>query len=177
MDDQGIISDRFQDEDEEIWQLVCFMFADEQYAVDIKDVQEVIRVQKITYVPQMPDFVLGVINIRGNIIPVFDLRRKFGLRENVFNDNTKMIVVDIDASKICFIVDEILDNIKIGASRVVPAPNVKMKVKRECIQGIGRLEGRMIIVLDLKELHNSILEDIKELTSRESLPDSRPSGA
>ena len=64
MDDQGIISDRFQDEDEEIWQLVCFMFADEQYAVDIKDVQEVIRVQKITYVPQMPDFVLGVINVR-----------------------------------------------------------------------------------------------------------------
>ena len=177
MDEQGIISNRFQDEDEEILQLVCFMFADEQYAVDIKDVQAVIRVQKITYVPQMPDFVLGVINIRGNIIPVFDLRRKFGLREKAFNDNTKMIVVDIDASQICFIVDEILDNIKIGTSRVVPAPNVKMKVNRECIQGIGKLEGRMIIVLDLKELHNSILEDIKELTSKESLPDSRPSGA
>lgn len=168
---------------EETLQLVCFMFADEQYAVHITCVREVIRIQKITHVPQMPDFTMGVINIRGNILPVFDLRKKFGLPEKAFDGKTKIIVVDVDEAclscdgtsrliagpvdggqtQICFVVDEILDNVKVSASAVVPAPNVKMKIKRECIWGIGKLEERMIIILDLRRLNESILEDIKAL--------------
>jgi purine-binding chemotaxis protein CheW len=156
---------------EEILQLVCFMFADEQYAVDITCVREVIRIQKITHVPQMPDFTTGVINIRGNILPVFDLRKKFGLKEKAFDGRTKMIVVDVDDSQICFVVDEILDNVKISVSSVVPAPNVKMKIKRECIWGIGKLEERMIIILDLRRLNESISEDIKTLPAgRQAMP-------
>ncbi|OGX41516.1 MAG: hypothetical protein A3G91_00505 [Omnitrophica WOR_2 bacterium RIFCSPLOWO2_12_FULL_50_9] len=153
--------------EEKISQVVCFMFADEQYAVDITSVKEVIHARKITPVPQMPDFTLGVINIRGNIIPVFDLRKKFGLEEKAFDDQTKMIVVDVDEAQICFVVDEILDNVKIPASSVAPAPSVKMRIKRECIKGIGKLEDRMIIILDLRRLNESILEDIKALSFKE----------
>lgn len=155
--------------EEGVLQLVCFMFADEEYAVDIVHVQEVIRAQKITHVPQMPEFTLGVINIRGNIIPVFDLRRKFGLREEAFDDNTKMIVVNVKGSQICFVVDAVLNNVKLLVSSIVPPPTVKMKIKRECIRGIGKVEGRMIIILDLEKLNESILEDIRELNAKEQV--------
>ncbi len=152
-----------------ILQLVSFKFADEEYALEIAHIQEVIHVQKITYVPQMPDFSLGVINIRGNIVPVFDLRRKFGLREKAFDEKSKMIVAGVDGTQICFVVDEMLDHIKIDLASLAPAPAAKMKVKRECIAGIGRLEERMIIILDLAKIHESILEDIQGLVSREKV--------
>ncbi len=151
------------DTETEILQLVCFVFADEEYAVDIINVQEVIRVQKVTYVPQMPDFTLGIINIRGNIIPVFDLRKKFGLREEALGEDSKMIVVDVNESKICFVVDRILNNVKMAVSSIAPTPNVKMKIKKECIRGIGKFDDRMIIILDLVRLNASILDDIKAL--------------
>jgi len=155
--------------DENILQLVCFMFADEEYAVDITSVQEVIRVQKLTHIPQMPDFTLGIISIRGDIVPVFDLRKKFGLKEKAFDHKSKMIIVDVNKSQICFVVDEMLNNVKIEFSAVSPAPQVKMKIKRECIRGIGKLEDRMIIILNLERLNSSILEDIKELGLREQV--------
>jgi purine-binding chemotaxis protein CheW len=146
-----------------VLQLVCFMFADEEYAVDITNVREVVRIQKITHIPQMPDFTLGIINIRGSIIPVFDLRKKFGLREKESDEQSKMIVVDVNDSQICFVVDKILNNVKIAVSSVVPTPNVKMKIKRECIRGIGKFEDRMIIILDLARLNECVVEDIKAL--------------
>lgn len=167
MEDQLPVEQQF-DLDKEALQLVCFMFADEEYAVDIISVQEVIHAQRITAVPQMPEFTLGVINIRGNIIPVFDLRRKFGLREKTFDGDTKMIVVNVKGAQICFVVDAILDNVKLQVSSIAPPPLVKMKIKRECIRGIGKFEDRMIIILDLEKLNESILEDIKALSAKES---------
>lgn len=149
--------------DKDVLQMVCFSFGQEQYAIDITNVQEVIRVQKVTHVPQMPDFTLGVINIRGDILPVFDLRKKFGMPEKQADDQTKMIVVDVGDARICFIVDAILDNVKLEKESIVPAPNMKMKIKHECIQGIGNLKGRMIVILDIIKLHESILEDIKAM--------------
>lgn len=161
MQDQGLLE---TGTDEGVLQLVCFMFADEEYAVDITNVQEVIRIPKITHIPQMPDFTLGIINIRGNIIPVFDLRKKFGLHEKEADDQSKIIIVNVNNSKICFLVDKILNNVKITTSSIVPTPNVKMKIKRECIKGIGKFEDRMIIILDLFKLNEYILEDIKALS-------------
>jgi len=152
---------------EEVMQLVCFKFADEEYAVDITHVREVVRVQRITPIPQMPEFTLGVINIRGFIIPVFDLRKKFGLQENSFDDKTKLLIADIDGDQISFIVDEILDNIKVGLSIIDPSPNVRMQIKRECIRGVAQLENRMIIILDLDKLNIDVNEDIKASYQKE----------
>lgn len=162
MREQGLLE---KETEERVVQLVCFMFADEEYAVDITSVREVVRIQKITHIPQMPDFTLGIINIRGSIIPVFDLRKKFGLREKESDEQSKMIVVDVNDSRICFVVDQVLNNVKITASSVVPTPNVKMKIKRECIRGIGKFEDGMIIILDLVKLNESILDDIKALNA------------
>lgn len=157
-------------QDVEILQLVCFKFAEEEYALEIRFVREVIHVQKITPVPQMPDFSLGVINIRGNIIPVFDFRRKFGLKEKPSDEKTKMVVAAVAGIQVCFVADEVLANIKVDPSFIVPAPNVRMKMKRECIAGIAKLDERMVIILDLEKIHESILEDIKALSSSSREP-------
>lgn len=145
---------------DDFWQLVCFKLAEEEYAVDITHVQEVIRVQRITSIPQMPDFVLGVVNIRGNVVPVFDLRRRFSLQEKEFDNSTKMLVAKIGPDLISVIVDEILDNIKIECSHIDPSPNVKMQIDRECVRGIGELEGRMIVIVDLYKIHDFINRQI-----------------
>lgn len=152
---------------DEVLQLVCFTFADEQYAVDIRNAHEVILVPRITRVPQVPDFTLGVINVRGQIVPVFDLRRKFGLLEKEFDEQTKILIAEVNGGQISFIVDKMLDNIKLDASMIDPSPHVKMKIERECIQGIGQLEGRMIIILDLHKLSESIDRAIKECSPRD----------
>lgn len=144
----------------EIMQFVCFKLADEQYAIDITKVQEVLRVPKITSVPQMPDFVLGVVNIRGKVVPVFDLHKKFKLPDNPINDQTKILVANIGGILLSFVIDEILDNIKLDMNKIDPTPNVKMKIQKECIRGIGVIEGRMIIILDLNTLNDVLNLDI-----------------
>ncbi len=144
----------------DVLQLVCFKLADEEYAVDITRVQEVIRVQAITPVPRMPDFVLGVVNIRGSVVPVFDLRKKFKLQEKEFDDATKILVVNVKNVLLSFIVDEILDNIKLDSSSIDPTPNVKMQISKECVIGVGLRENRMIVILDIDRINDEINLDI-----------------
>jgi len=150
-----------------ITQLVCFRLADEEYAVDITNVQEVIRIQNVTTVPQMPDFALGVINIRGNIVPVFDLRTLFQLPRKEFDELSKILVVSLNGAMFSMIVDQILDNIKIETSHIDPAPDVKMKMERECISGLGHIGDRMIIILDLLKVNGVINDEIHK--SREKI--------
>jgi purine-binding chemotaxis protein CheW len=147
-------------EDTDVLQLVCFKLADEEYAIDINLIHEVILVPKITPVPQMPSFCLGVINNRGNVIPVFDLRRKFFLPEKTFDDNTRILVASIDNQIISLVVDAVLDNIKFDSTLIDPAPTVKMKIEREYIQGLGELENRMVIILNLAKMHEFIKQEI-----------------
>jgi purine-binding chemotaxis protein CheW len=141
-------------------QLVCFVLANEEYAVDISHVQEVIRVQKITPVPQMPAFAIGVINIRGNIIPVFDLRRQFKLPEKTLDEQSKLLVLKAGGSVFSIIVDRILENIKIDAAAIDPAPEVKLRIDRACIRGLGELGSRMIIILDLDSVSETVKSGI-----------------
>ena len=115
----------------------------------------------IIRVPQMPDFVLGIINARGNIIPVFDFRRKFGLGGNTIDEKAKIIVVDVRETPVCFVADELLDNVKIERSSIAPVPQGKLKVPKECVAGISRLDERVIIILDLDKMYELAQEDIR----------------
>ncbi len=159
-------SDTFDAEGiEELLALVCFRLGDEQYALDIARVHEVLRLMPIIRVPQMPDFVLGIINARGNIIPVFDFRRKFGLGGpsggNTIDEKAKIIVVDVREAPVCFVADELLDNVKIERSSIAPVPQGKLKVPKECVAGISRLDERVIIILDLDKMYELAQEDIR----------------
>lgn len=146
--------------EDDIRQFVCFKLAEEEYAIDIVEIQEVIRVPAITEVPQMPAFTLGIINVRGNVIPVFDLRKKLFLPEKTLDFNTKIVIARVDEEAFGMIVDEVLDNVKLDASQIDPAPTVKMKVSRECITGLGKLNDRMIALLNLQRIHEEIKKDI-----------------
>jgi purine-binding chemotaxis protein CheW len=150
--------------DENFIQVVCFKLEDEEYAFDILNIKEVIHLNAITPVPQMPGFVLGVINIRGTIIPVFDLKKKFGLKDKKFTPDTRIIVTILNFNMIGLIVDKVMENTLIDKNQVDPVPSVKMEIDKECIMGIGKLSGRMITLLDIEEVHKAILKDIKSHT-------------
>ncbi|MFH0754264.1 MAG: chemotaxis protein CheW [Candidatus Omnitrophota bacterium] len=143
-----------------IKQFVCFKLANEEYAIDIQLVQEAIKPPKITRIPQMPAFSLGVINNRGNIIPVFDLRKKFHIIDKPFTHDTRFLITSVDNTIIGFVVDQVLDNVKFDMAQVDPAPQVKMNIDRNYIQGLGELDGRMIVILDLEKMHASMMQEI-----------------
>jgi len=160
--------DQVDEENDDVMQLVCFKLAEEEYAVEIVRVQEVNRVQKITPVPQMPEFVLGVVNIRGSVVPVFDLRTKFGLPIKPVDNKTKIMVINVDNIFMSFIVDEILDNIKLDCAQIDPAPNVKMQISKECVHGVGLQANRMIVILDLDKINEEINNDIHDYRSHDA---------
>lgn len=143
-----------------IKQFVCFNLANEEYAIDIRFIQEVVKPSKITRIPQMPTFSLGVMNNRGNIIPVFDLRKKMYLTDNAFNGDTRFLVATVDHVTISLVVDKVLDSVKFDMGKVDPAPQVKMSIDDKHIQGLGELDGRMIVILDLEKMHDSVMKDI-----------------
>ena len=149
-----------QETDADIQQFVCFRLAKEEYAINIQLIQEAIKVPNITPVPQMPDFCLGVINSRGNVIPAFDLRKKFHLNEKEFDSNTRILVAAVDGVSISLIVDEVLDNIRLSARQIDPAPTVKMRIEGEYISGLGELDKRMIAILNLTKMHDFMKNEI-----------------
>ncbi len=142
-------------------QVVCFNLEDEEYAFNILNIKEVIHLAAITHVPQMPEFVLGVINIRGTIVPVFDLRKKFDLPVRENTNDTRIIVTILMTGMVGLIVDKVLENILMKDEQIDPVPAVKMKIDKDCILGIGKLDNRMITILDIQRVHSAILDEIK----------------
>lgn len=136
----------------ELLQLVSFRLDEEEFGVDILKVQEIIRMVDITRVPNSPDFVEGVINLRGRIIPVIGLRKKFGLAAREADKLTRVMVVDVDNRTIGFIVDAVSEVLRIPRSTVEPTPSMVSSVNTEYISGVGKLEDRLLILLDLNRL-------------------------
>ena len=145
-------------------QVVCFKLEDEEYAFNILNIKEVIHISRITFVPQMPTFVLGVINIRGTIVPVFDLKKKFVLQDKEFTSDTRIVVTILNNGMVGLVVDKVLENLMIEKGSIDPVPTVKMQIDKECILGIGKLSGRMITILDIENVHRTVLNDIKANT-------------
>ena len=141
-------------------QLVCFKLATEEYAVKIIDIQEVIRTRHITHIPQTPLFALGVINLRGSIIPVFDLRSWLKLPLKDFDQDTKIIVANVGTQVFSFVVDTVLENIALGHDQIDHAPSVRMSIDKQCVDGLGELEGRMITILNLKKVHDGFKKEM-----------------
>ena len=138
---------------EGVTQAVCFKLAHEEYGLDIRYVQEVVRLSDITPVPQMPDCCRGVINIRSNVVALFDLRTVLKLPEKPFDDKMKVIVAIHEEKIVGFLVDEMLDNIKLSATDIEPGPAVKMNIDKECIIGLAKLAGRMVVLIDVPKIY------------------------
>jgi purine-binding chemotaxis protein CheW len=141
--------------DDELLQLVTFSIADEEFGVDILKVQEIIRTMEISKVPRSPDFVEGVINLRGKVIPIIDLRRRFGLAHKQHDKNTRIIVIEMTEVIVGFVVDAVSEVLRIPASTVEPPPPVVAGMDSEYISGVGKLENSLLILLDLDKLLSS----------------------
>jgi purine-binding chemotaxis protein CheW len=132
--------------------LATFFLAREEYGVDVKQVQEIRRVAEITSVPRAPEFVRGVINLRGRILPVLDLRRRLGLGEVVVDRASRIVVVRVKERLLGLLVDGASQVLKIPVSRVEPAPEEVVQKGGDYIRGVAKLDDRLIILVDLERL-------------------------
>lgn len=135
----------------ELLQLVSFRVGSEEFGLDILRVQEIIRLQQLTRVPNSPDFVDGVINLRGKVIPVIGLRKRLGLEAQASDKETRIVVVEINGTVLGFIVDSVSEVLRIPAETVEPPPRLG-KVEREYVSGVGKLDNRLLILLDIDRL-------------------------
>ena len=147
--------------DDDLLQLVTFSIGSEEFGVDILKVIEIIRTMEITKVPKAPAFVEGVINLRGLVIPIIDLRRRFGLAEKAGDSDTRIIVIEINGMSVGFVVDSVSEVLRIPANTVEPAPPVVAGVDSDYISGVGKLEDRLLILLDLDTLLSA--DDLESL--------------
>ncbi|NLD27757.1 MAG: purine-binding chemotaxis protein CheW [Myxococcales bacterium] len=130
-------------------QLVVFRLADEEFALDISQVREIIRMQEITPMPKAPDFITGVLNLRGQIVAVMDLAQRFAIKNSLRTDIARIIIVEVGDSKIGLIVDEVPEVIRMPLNDMEPTPAmIESKVHAEFIKGVGKFQDRLIIVLD-----------------------------
>jgi len=136
----------------EVLQLVTFRLGNEEYSLDILKVQEIIRHMDLTRVPKTPDFVDGVINLRGRVIPVIDLRKRFGLTADERTNETRIIVVDVNDAIVGFKVDAVSEVLRLPSDTVEPPPAVVSDKESEYIRGVGKMDGRLIILLDVTKI-------------------------
>ena len=141
-------------------QLVSFNIGSEEFGVDILKVQEINRMVEITRVPQAPDYVEGVINLRGKVIPIIDLRKRFSLDTKEHDKNTRIVVVDIAGNVMGMIVDSVSEVLRLQTSTIENPPEIVTGVNAEYIKGVAKLEDRLLIFLDLTKVI-----DVGELTS------------
>lgn len=130
-------------------QLVVFELANEVYGVDISRVQEIIRMTTITRLPRAPEFVEGVINLRGKVIPVVDLKKRFGLEQGERTKSSRIVVVDVGDHVIGMVVDAVSEVLRVPTEAVEPPSPVVTTIESDYIRGIAKVEGRLIILLDL----------------------------
>ncbi|MEF2144499.1 MAG: chemotaxis protein CheW [Desulfovibrionaceae bacterium] len=139
-------------QDDELIQLVTFRIGSEEFGVDILAVQEIIRTMTITRVPKAPDFVEGVVNLRGKVIPIVDLRRRFGMPQRSHDKNTRIIVIETGSIIVGFMVDSVSEVLRLPASTIEAPPAVISGLESDYIDGVGKLDDRLLIMLDLDRL-------------------------
>lgn len=145
---------------EDLLQLVSFNLGEELFGVDILKVQEINRLVEITKVPKAPNFVEGVINLRGKVIPIIDLRKRFGLPTKEHDKDTRITVVDINGNVMGMIVDAVSEVLRLPSSTVEAAPDIATSVDSQYIRGVAKLEDRLLILLDLARIFSEAEQNV-----------------
>jgi len=157
-------------------QYLTFTLNQEQYAVSVGKVREVLEYTRITKLPRTADFMKGIINLRGAGVPVIDLRLKFGMEETPVGKDTAIIVLDVDghdgAVVVGVLADAVHEVVEIAADKVEPAPRFGTSLSAEFIQGVGKRDDTFIIILDIDRIFNS--DEVTMLKAQESTPQADP---
>jgi purine-binding chemotaxis protein CheW len=133
-------------------ELLCFRVGQEEYAISIMDIKEIIKPREVTEVPRVPAFVRGILSLRGNIIPVFDMRVRLGLPGAASLERERVVVVKRQGGFCGVLVDEVVQVVRIAEAGIEPPPVVLEGIDRDFVQGIGRVGGRMLILLDMEKV-------------------------
>ncbi len=144
---------------------LTFVLGNEEYGIEILKVREIIGIMEITPVPQTPDYVKGVINLRGKVIPVIDQRIKFSMPEVQQTQETCVIVVEVKESLIGILVDSVSEVIDIGSEEIEASPQFGGDIDTQFILGLGKTKGKLIILLDIERvLSGEVIKMVKELS-------------
>ena len=135
-----------------VLQWVTFKLQDETYGINVMQVQEVLRYTDIAPVPGSPDYVLGIINLRGNVVTVIDTRSRFGLEPAEVTDNSRIVIIEAERQVIGILVDSVAEVVYLKQSEVDTAPNVGTDESARFIQGVSNRDGELLILVDLNKL-------------------------
>jgi len=141
-------------------QFLTFALNREEYGIEILRTREIIGVMDITTVPQTPDFMKGVINLRGKVIPVIDLRLKFSMQEEEYTQETCIIVVEANNSQVGIIVDSVSEVLNIKNGEIENTPSFGQGIDTDFIMGLGKVKEKIIILLDIEQILSSEVMDI-----------------
>lgn len=156
------------DEDTQKDKYLIFHLAGEDYGIDIAYVTEIIGIQKITEVPDMPTFIKGVINLRGKVIPVMDVRQRFGFELEPYNERTCIIVVDMKDMAVGLVVDQVQEVLDIPEQSIEPPPSVGKNERSDYVSGMGKLGDDVKILLDCRCLLDGKGDLVEDLADEDS---------
>lgn len=153
-----------EEEDTQSGKYLTFSVGKENYGIGIRYVTEIIGIQEITELPRLPEYIKGIINLRGKIIPVLDMRVRFGKDATAYTDRTCIIIIDIRDIPIGLIVDSVSDVLFIPEKDIVDPPNVQIGFRNKYVMGIGKVDDNVKLLLDceklLREGEEGLLEDV-----------------
>ncbi|MGG4443418.1 chemotaxis protein CheW [Brevibacillus fortis] len=145
--------------------VIVFRLKDEEYGVEVHQVKSIEKLEHITRVPRTPSFVKGVINLRGVVTPIIDLRNRFSLEESIYSEATRIIIVAVGELEVGLIVDAANDVIDIPVDAIEPPPEVVGGVEAAYLRGVAKLDKRLLILLNLDKVLST--EEIKQLDAIE----------
>ena len=150
LDDEDIYDE--DDEDSQKDKYLTFCIASEDYGIEIRHVTEIIGIQKITEIPDMPEYINGVINLRGKVIPVMDVRARFHIERREYDDRTCIVVVNVNEDSIGFVVDTVKEVVNIPANMVEPPPKSNKSGGGLFVNGLGKVGDEVKILLNVEQL-------------------------
>ncbi|NLY51989.1 MAG: purine-binding chemotaxis protein CheW [Firmicutes bacterium] len=133
-------------------QLVVFRLYGEEFGIEITKVREIVKPREITRLPNVAEFVEGVTNLRGEVIPIIDLKKRFGLEATAMTEDSRIIIVDISENRVGLVVDDVTEVLRISGADIEPPPRTVAGLKAEYIQGIGKVGERLLILLDVEKI-------------------------
>ncbi|ALU44827.1 MULTISPECIES: chemotaxis protein CheW [Pseudoalteromonas] len=153
MSQERILSaDKNADSNDEVLQWVTYKLEDETYGINVMQVQEVLRYTEIAPVPGAPTYVLGIINLRGNVVTVIDTRSRFGLPSSEVTDNSRIVIIEAEKQVVGILVDSVAEVVYLRSSEIDSAPNIGTEESAKFIQGVSNREGELLILVDLNKL-------------------------
>lgn len=138
--------------EDEVLQRVTFQLENETYGINVMQVQEILRYSEIAAVPGAPDYVLGIINLRGNVVTVIDTRSRFGLMPTEITDNSRIVIIEAEKQVIGILVDSVAEVVYLKKSDIEDAPNVGTEESSQFIQGVTSRDNGLLILVDLNKL-------------------------